>query len=215
MPGSSDVVILLGLVAAVALLALVLVVVFWLSDRRRSRARFEQLLQLQDRNLTDARRDSVQRSRSTLKGQIAEQMAPLLPGFRYLPADARFLGDPVDYVVFSGYTDVRDNRREASVLDIVLLEVKQGTSSLSPFQRAIAKSVEEGRVRFEVLRISEDGDLSTETWRPRRDARPAPAVSPRAGVAAALALLAAVAFAQERETTDCRRGGRSACRRPR
>lgn len=168
MPGSSDVVILLGLVAAAALLALVLVVAFWLSDRRRSRARYEQLLQSQDRNLTDARRDSVQRSRSTLKGQIAEQMAPLLPGFRYLPADARFLGDPVDYVIFSGYTDVRDNRQDASMLDVVLLEVKQGTSSLSPFQRAIAKSVEEGRVRFEVLRISEDGDLSTETWRPRR-----------------------------------------------
>jgi predicted Holliday junction resolvase-like endonuclease len=168
MPGSSDVVILLGLVAAAALLALVLVVAFWVSDRRHSQARLEQLLQLQDRNLSEARRDSVQRSRSTLKGQIAEQMAPLLPGFRYLPADARFLGDPVDYVVFSGYSDVRDNRRDASGLDIVLLEVKQGASSLSPFQRAIATSVEEGRVRFEVLRISADGELSTETWRPRR-----------------------------------------------
>jgi predicted Holliday junction resolvase-like endonuclease len=168
MPGSSDVVILLGLVAAVALLALVLVVFLWHSDRRRGQARLEQLLREQDRNLTEARRDSVQKSRSTLKGQIAEQLAPLLPGFRYLPADARFLGDPIDYVIFSGSTDVRDNRREASVLDIVLLEVKQGASSLSPFQRAIARSVEEGRVRFEILRISGEGTLSTETWRPRR-----------------------------------------------
>ena len=173
MPGSSDVVILLGLVAAVALLALVLVVFLWHSDRRRGQARLEQLLREQDRNLTEARRDSVQKSRSTLKGQIAEQLAPLLPGFRYLPADARFLGDPIDYVIFSGSTDVRDNRREASVLDIVLLEVKQGTSSLSPFQRAIARSVEEGRVRFEILRITGEGALSTETWRPRsaRDPR--------------------------------------------
>ena len=174
MPGSSDVVILLGLVAAVALLALVFVVFLWRSDRRRGQARFEQLFQQQERNLTDARRDSVQKSRSTLKGQIAEQLAPLLPGFRYLPADARFLGDPIDYVIFSGYTDVRDNRREASGLDIVLLEVKQGASSLSPFQRAIARSVEEGRVRFEILRISEEGALSTETWRPRRAREPRP-----------------------------------------
>jgi len=168
MPGSSDVVILLGLVAAVALLALVLVVFLWHSDRRRGQARLEQLLREQDRNLTEARRDSVQKSRSTLKGQIAEQLAPLLPGFRYLPADARFLGDPIDYVIFSGSTDVRDNRRDASGLDIVLLEVKQGASSLSPLQRAIARSVEEGRVRFEILRISGEGTLSTETWRPRR-----------------------------------------------
>jgi predicted Holliday junction resolvase-like endonuclease len=168
MPGSSDVVIFLALVAAVALLAVVLIVFFWLADRRRGQARLEQVLLEQQRNLTEARRDSVQKSRSTLKGQIAEQMAPLLPGFRYRPADARFLGDPIDYVVFSGSTDVRDDRREASGLDIVLLDVKQGASSLSPLQRAIARSVEEGRVRFEVLRISEEGALSTETWRPRR-----------------------------------------------
>jgi len=167
MPGSSDVVILLGLVAAVALLALILVVFLWQAERRRSQARIERLLQEHERNLTEARRESVQKSRSSLKGQIAEQMAPLLPGFHYVPADARFLGDPIDYVVFSGYTDLRDNRMQASALDIVLLEVKQGSSSLSPFQRAIAKSVQEGRVRFEILRISDEGALSFETWRPR------------------------------------------------
>jgi predicted Holliday junction resolvase-like endonuclease len=168
MPGSSDVLILLGLVAAVALLALVIVVFLWQAERRRGQARIEQLLQEHEGILTDARRESVQKSRSSLKGQIAEQMAPLLPGFRYLPADARFLGDPIDYLVFSGYTDLRDNRTAASELDIVLLEVKQGASGLSTFQKAIAKSVQEGRVRFEILRISEEGALSTETWRPRR-----------------------------------------------
>ena len=175
MPGSSDVVILLGLVSAVALLALVMVVFLWLVDRRRAQTRIEQLLQEQGRNLTEARRDSVQKSRSSLKGQIAEQMAPLLPGFRYLPADARFLGDPIDYVVFSGYTDLRDSSRDASKLEVVLLEVKQGGSSLSSFQRAIARSVQDGRVRFEILRISDDGVLTTETWRPRRAAGSGPA----------------------------------------
>ena len=174
MPGSSDVLILLGLLAAVALLALIMVVFLWQADRRRGQARVEQLLQYQERNLIDARRQSVQKSRSSLKGQIAEQMAPLLPGFRYAPADARFLGDPIDYVVFSGYTDLRDNRVEAADLDIVLLEVKQGASALSPFQRAIAKSVQDGRVRFEILRISEDGTLTSETWRPRRAAGSGP-----------------------------------------
>ncbi len=166
--GFPDVVLLLGLIAAVALLALGLVIVFWHGERRRSQSRIEQLLQEHERSLVVARRESVQKSRSSLKGQIAEQMAPLLPGFRYLPADARFLGDPIDYVVFSGYTDVRDNRAAHELLDVVLLEVKQGTSALSPFQKAIAQSVQEGRVRFEVLRIAEDGSLSTEAWRPRR-----------------------------------------------
>lgn len=174
MPGSSDVLILVGLLAAVALFALVMVVFLWQADRRRSQARMEQLLQYQERNLLDARRESVQKSRSSLKGQIAEQMAPLLPGFRYAPADARFLGDPIDYVVFAGYTDLRDAARGSTEMDIVLLEVKQGASALSPFQKAIARSVQDGRVRFEILRISEDGALSTETWRPRRVAGSGP-----------------------------------------
>lgn len=165
MPG--DVLILLGMVAAVALLALVLVVYFWRADRARSQARIEGLLQDHERGISEARRESVLKSRSSLKGQIAEQMAPLLPGFRYLPADARFLGDPIDYVVFNGYSDARDRGGEAG-LEIVLLEVKQGASSLSPFQRLIARSVQEGRVRFEILRISDAGNLSTEEWRPRR-----------------------------------------------
>ncbi len=169
MPGPSDAVIILGFVAAVALLALVLVVALWRIDRRSIQARIEALLQGRDRDVAEARRDSVQKSRSTLKGQIAEQLAPLLPGFRYLPADARFLGDPLDYVVFNGYTAARDGGSSgAPGLEVVLLEVKQGGSSLSPFQRLIARSVEEGRVRFEVLRISEEGVLSTESWRPRR-----------------------------------------------
>jgi predicted Holliday junction resolvase-like endonuclease len=168
MPGSSDMLALFGLLTAVALLALVLVVFLWQAERGRSHLRIEQLLAEHESMLTEARRQSVQKSRSTLKGQIAEQMAPLLPGFRYAPADARFLGDPIDYLIFSGYTDLRDNRGEASELDIVLLEVKQGSSSLSPFQRAIAKSIQDGRVRFEILRISEKGELSSEAWRPRK-----------------------------------------------
>jgi predicted Holliday junction resolvase-like endonuclease len=168
---AGDVVILLGMVAAVALLALVLVVYLWRTDRVRSQARIETLLQGREREVAEARRESLLKSRSSLKGQIAEQMAPLLPGFRYLPADARFLGDPIDYVVFNGYSDARERGAEAG-LEIVLLEVKQGASSLSPSQRMIASSVQEGRFRFEILRISDDGTLSTEGWRPRKAAGP-------------------------------------------
>jgi len=165
MPGTPD--LILGLLVAASLCALVIVALLWQRERRRTHERIEQLLSERERDLLDARKESVQKSRSSLKGQIAEQMAPLLPGFRYAPADARFLGDPIDYLVFSGYTDLRDARGSADGLDIVLLEVKQGGSALSPYQKAIARSVEEGRVRFEILRISEDGSLTTETWRPR------------------------------------------------
>ncbi len=161
-------VVYLALLSLVAILALIIVILAWRSERRRSSERIEQLLEGRERDLHLARRESVEKSRSSLKGQIAEQMAPLLPGFLYVPADARFLGDPVDYVVFNGYTGLRDEGTTGDSLEIVLLEVKQGKSALSPFQRSIARSVEEGRVRFEVCRIQDDGSIASETWRPRR-----------------------------------------------
>jgi hypothetical protein len=55
------------------------------------------------------RKDSVNRSRSTLKGRISEQMAPLPPDFPFSSADARFIGDPIDFVIFDGYTSVKDD----------------------------------------------------------------------------------------------------------
>ena len=168
MSNDQSTVFFLAAVAAAALLAVVLVLVIWLAERRRDQARIQQLLEDRDRSLAEARRESVERSRSTLKGRIAEQMAPLLPGFRYAPADARFLGDPVDYVVFSGYTGMRDADAGSGGMEVVLLEVKQGGSVLSPSQKAIAACVEEGRVRFEVCRVADDGTVSSQAWRPRR-----------------------------------------------
>src|SRR5207244_3901928 len=70
-----------------------------------------------------ASRRSVAQSRSTLKGQIAEQMAPLLAGFPYQPADARFLGDPIDYVVFNGYTSVKDDGSDPESIEVVILDI--------------------------------------------------------------------------------------------
>jgi predicted Holliday junction resolvase-like endonuclease len=121
-----------------------------------------------------ARKESVDRSRSTLKGKLAEQMAPLLPGFNFLPADSRFLGDPVDYVIFHGYTDLRDKGASAEKVEVVILDIKQGTANLSPSQRAIAKAIEEGRVRFDVVRVSDDGTVESHTWQSKR-AKKAPA----------------------------------------
>jgi len=46
----------------------------------------------------EIRKDSVNRSRSTLKGRISEQMALFLPEFPFSLADARFIGNPIGSV---------------------------------------------------------------------------------------------------------------------
>lgn len=124
-------------------------------------------------DIQSARSQSVRQSASTIRGKIAEQLAPILPGFEYSPADAKFLGDPIDYVVFNGLNEARntDNPNDTAGLDdleVVLLDIKHGRSDLSKYQRAIARAVEQGRVRFRVVRIAEDNSVTTHDYRSRR-----------------------------------------------
>ena len=106
--------------------------------------------------LIAAKKRSVNTSRAVLKGKMAEQMAPIMPQFQYLPSDARFLGDPIDYVVFNGYSHFRDGEGRAEDIEVVLIDIKSGGARLTKGQQAIAQAVAEGRVRFETLRIQFD-----------------------------------------------------------
>ena len=123
----------------------------------RIRAEYEQYiaeLELEHQQaMAQAQKRSVNTSRAVLKGKMAEQFAPILPEFRYLPSDAKFLGDPVDYVVFDGYTNFRDGDGTVDDIEVILLDIKSGGARLSKGQQAIAQAVREGRVRFETLRI--------------------------------------------------------------
>jgi predicted Holliday junction resolvase-like endonuclease len=145
---------ILSIAAAAAIGALIM----WI----RMRLRWSSLL-------AAARKQSVNQSRATLKGQIGEQLAPLLPGFQYEASDARFLGDPIDYVIFHGYTSLRDSQAGAPTeVEVIILDIKRGGAKLSPSQRAVADAVQAGRVRFEVVRVADDGAVDTRQYASRR-----------------------------------------------
>jgi predicted Holliday junction resolvase-like endonuclease len=103
----------------------------------------------------EIRKDSVNRSRSTLKGKIAEQMAPVLPDFGFNPADARFIGSPVDYIIFDGLTRVADDKEDD--IQIVFMDVKKGSGALTRTQRLIKQAVEKKTVAWKTMRIPDDG----------------------------------------------------------
>jgi len=105
----------------------------------------------------DIRKDSVNRSRSTLKGRISEQMAPLLPEFPFSPADARFIGNPIDFVVFDGYTKVKDENGDA--ISVVLVEEKKGKGKLTREETLIKRAVEEGRVSRKTIVLADNADI--------------------------------------------------------
>ncbi|HEY97239.1 MAG TPA: Holliday junction resolvase [Dehalococcoidia bacterium] len=97
-----------------------------------------------------ARKAAISQSRAVLGGKFTEQMVPYFPDFRYDPTEARFIGSPVDMIVFPGLS-------HGDPEEIVILEVKTGPSSqLTAAQKKIRQLIEEGMVRWdEIHRISE------------------------------------------------------------
>ena len=120
----------------------------------KDRMRREYKLLLREWRMQEEKRirsQALDRSRAVLKGKIGEQMAPLLPEFRYNPADARFIGSPVDYLIFDGYSEALQG--QGRIERIVLLDVKTGRAKLSPIEKKVEEAVASGRVEWETLEL--------------------------------------------------------------
>ena len=96
--------------------------------------------------LQKARRHSVKHSKSTTLGYVNEKIAPLLPDFPYTFKDLTYVGKGFDYMVLDGLSEGR-------LRQIVLLEIKSGTSQLNKNEKMIRDAVENGRVSYKVLRM--------------------------------------------------------------
>ena len=68
------------------------------------------------------RKDAIEKSKAVITGKVSEQIAPYLPGFEFNPKDARFIGSPVDFIVFDGLD-------EGEIRKIVFVGVKAGNSN--------------------------------------------------------------------------------------
>ncbi len=92
------------------------------------------------------RQDAIARSQAAIVGKVTEHLIPYMPVFPYNPKDARFVGSPVDIIVFDGCD-------EGALREIVFVEVKTGSSSLSPRQRQIRDAIIAKRVSWRELRL--------------------------------------------------------------
>ena len=92
------------------------------------------------------REDAVQRSLAVTAGKVHEQLVPYLPEFGFNPKDARFLGSPVDLIVFDGLA-AGDVRR------VVFLEVKTGAAPLTTRERQVRDVIDAREVVWAELRL--------------------------------------------------------------
>jgi predicted Holliday junction resolvase-like endonuclease len=128
--------------------AVILIVILWIRIRRLA-------TRLTEKEAAErARRTrAVKQSRSTHLGFISEQLAPLLPGFRYSPKDVQWIGGTVDAVVWNHLED-------GGEVEIVFLDVKTGRSRLTERQRRIRDAITWRRVAFEEYRPPETQPVS-------------------------------------------------------
>jgi len=152
----SEIIILIWAIIVTVTLGILITLVFKLKQKH------SQDIQKMEKRIVKEKKDALDQSRSVLKGKIGEQMSPLLPEFysKYEPADARFLGSPIDYVIFKNMSKFQN--KDSEPIEIILMDVKTGKSNLEPLQKHIQKAVENGQVKFDVLKTditnpTEDG----------------------------------------------------------
>lgn len=119
------------------------VIGYWLGRKISERLYAAKLDEWKKEYEKSIRKDAVERSRAVLGGKFSEQLAPYLPDFKYDPTEVRFIGSPVDFIVFKGI-----GTKEPE--EIIFVEVKTGKSGLSENERKIKEIVENKRVRWEM-----------------------------------------------------------------
>ena len=98
--------------------------------------------------IPEHRKDAILKSRSVLSGMFSEQLAPFLPNFNFKPTECKFLGKPIDFIVFKGLDDKK-------VDEIVFVEVKSGKSKLSNVEKSLKEAIKNKKVSWEEYRIPE------------------------------------------------------------
>ena len=114
------------------------------SVKKEFEAEFQKWKQEEEEKI---RNDAIQRSCSTILGKVGEQLAPLLlfENYGINLKDIRFLGSPVDFIVFKGLYDGNPE-------EIIFVEVKSGNSTnLTPRERMVKKLIEEKKVSWKTF----------------------------------------------------------------
>jgi predicted Holliday junction resolvase-like endonuclease len=98
--------------------------------------------------IPEIRETAINQSRAVLSGQFSEQIAPYMPDFPYKPTEARFIGKPVDFIVFKGMD-------EKKIEEVVFVEVKTGKSDLNNVERSLRNAIRDKKVRWDEYKLAE------------------------------------------------------------
>ncbi len=104
--------------------------------------------------INEARKDTSNRQRSVIKGQISEVIAPWSIKAVNSVKELNFMGNPIDFVGFKGL----DGEDE---IEIKFIEIKSGKSRLTKSQRRIRDAVIAKRIEWVEVRVK-DAEIEIE-----------------------------------------------------
>jgi len=102
-----------------------------------------------EKMIPDIRAEAINKSRAVLGGQFSEQLAPFLPNFPYNPTEARFIGKPIDFLVFKGMD-------EKNITEVVFVEVKSGKARTNAVEKTLKDVIENKKISWAEYRIPEE-----------------------------------------------------------
>jgi len=127
----------------ILILVLIVSIVYLLIKNLQWKFKFEQRIkEWTEQEERRIREDAITRSARTLSGKTLERFVPFLDKFPYNPHDVRWLGDPIDLVIFDGYSS------NGNPEQVVFCEVKSGESKLSKIQNKIKELIEHKKVKW-------------------------------------------------------------------
>lgn len=143
------------MIVTIILILIIVVFVFILISQQ---IRNSKELLLKDQAIITARQDAVAKSKAVTRGKISEEFIPLFPDFPYNMSDCKFSGSPIDFIVFNGMSEFRDNG--TGEIQIIFADVKVNTAQRNKVQNAIKKAVENKNIKFETWKIDENKKIN-------------------------------------------------------
>ena len=138
-----DIILPIAIVVVAAILA-ILLVFHW--TRLTFEKRFWQWREIEEQRWEQEResirKEAIAQSRTVLGGKFVEQLVPYLPEFKYDPTEARFIGTPIDLIVFPGLAT--GNPKEIVIIGVMMKEIpcEFGEELSEKINTAVPKAVE-------------------------------------------------------------------------
>ncbi len=119
------------------------------SDAVEIQKQLKEKLKEREEQLKKKRKLTTEKAEITTKsvniGKNLEKVLPTMKDFKWILPDSRFLGNPIDLIVFNGLSI-------GKIDSIDFIEVKSGAARLNKPQKSIKEAIENEKVSYKVMK---------------------------------------------------------------